>query len=191
VYNAYTYLHKDSLERSFLFEPDNVDGTLADNGANWLWIRWLVDHFAVDSVIGTDLTRTLDGAGAPGGQPLTGRANLEAATGASVPELLGQWQAANYLAGAPGGPPFSGRLRYSSWDLDSLFTTDFGAYPLVPDSTVSGTYTHAGTLRQGSGRHLRVIRPPSSGPVDVTLTDPSGDAIAASVAPRLTVVRIR
>lgn len=40
---------KDTLEVSPLTEPGNVDGTLADIGANWLFVRWLADHFSTDS----------------------------------------------------------------------------------------------------------------------------------------------
>lgn len=191
VYNGESYLHKDTLEASFLFEPDNVDGDLAENGANWLWIRWLADHFAVDTILGRDLTRVLDGADQPGGRSLVGQANLEAATGQSMPVLLGQWQLANYLASVPGFSEPTGRLRYKSWDLDGLFVDNFGAYPLQPDSTTTGSYLHTGVLRQGSGRHLRVIQPASAAGVVLQVSDLNGDALSATVVPRIAVVRVR
>ncbi|MGH7735191.1 MAG: hypothetical protein ACREOE_16265, partial [Gemmatimonadales bacterium] len=191
VYNAESYLHKDTLEASFLFEPDNVDGDLAENGANWLWIRWLTDHFAADSILGRDFTRVLDGADQPGGRSLVGQTNLEAATGQSMPVLLGQWQLANYLASVPTFSEPTGRLRYKSWDLDALFVNNFGAYPLQPDSTATGSYLHTGVLRQGSGRHLRVIQPGSGSGVVLQVSDLNGAVLGAAVVPRIAVVRIR
>lgn len=190
VYNAESYLHKDTLEASFVFEPDNIDGDLAENGANWLWVRWLTDHFATDTILGRDFTRVLDGADQPGGRSLVGQANLEAATGQSMPVLLGQWQMANYLASVPTFTEPTGRLRYKSWDLDGLFVNNFGAYPLQPDST-TGSYLHSGVLRQGSGRHLRVIQPGSGAGVVLQLSDPNGAPLGAAVVPRIAVVRIR
>src|SRR5262249_44450926 len=45
VENAYDYLNDP--ESSFLIEPGNSTGTLAERGANWLFVRWLADHFAL------------------------------------------------------------------------------------------------------------------------------------------------
>ena len=43
----------------FLIEPGNSNGTLAERGGNWLFVRWLADHFASTQPTGTELTRAL------------------------------------------------------------------------------------------------------------------------------------
>jgi hypothetical protein len=55
--NAYEYL--DDTESNFLVEPGNSTGTLGERGANWLFVRWLADHFAATQPAGTELTRAL------------------------------------------------------------------------------------------------------------------------------------
>jgi len=189
--NGFEYLQKDTLEASPLIEPASAaDGTLPEDGANWLFLRWLADHFSADTLLGTSLTRALDGADSPSGTALTGSANVSATTGADFPALVGQWQLANYLTAVPGFSEPTGRLHYFTWDLLSLFTTNFGAYPLQPDSLVTGTYSHSGTLVPGSGRHLLVIQPPSSPEVDVQLGAPSGTGVDPTLVPRVAVVRV-
>ncbi|MFI5210346.1 MAG: hypothetical protein ACHQ2E_07880 [Gemmatimonadales bacterium] len=189
--NAFEYLDKNTLEASPLIEADNIDGTLAQNGANWLVVRWLADHFATDSILGTNLTRALDGADNPGGTVLTGSTNVATITGADFSTLIGEWQLANYLTAVPGFVESSGRLRYKSVNLASIFITAAGYYPLQPDSLASGSYVHSGILRQGSGRHLLIGQPPSGPGVDVALTDPTGAGLGTTLIARIAVARIR
>lgn len=191
VENAFEYLHKDTLEASPLIEPGNVDGTLPENGANWLFVRWLADHFATDTALGTSLTRALDGADSPAGTGLTGSTNVSTVTQAGFPDLLGEWQLANYLTALSGFSEPTGRLHYRSWDFGRVFPATFGSYPLRPDSLVTGSYTHTGVLRPGSGRHLLVIQPPSSPEVDVLLTSPAADGVSATLVPRIAVARVQ
>jgi hypothetical protein len=191
IQNAFEYLHKDTLEVSPLIEPGNVDGTLPENGANWLFVRWLSDHFSADSVLGTSLTRSLDGADSPGGVGVTGAANVRAATGTDFSVLVSEWQMANYLTARAGFSDPTGRLRYTSWDLASVFGATFGGgFPLQPDSLTTQPYTHLGTLVPGSGRHLRVIQSGTSSEVDVLLTSPTGSAVAGMMVPRIGIVRL-
>ena len=63
--NAFAYL--ESTEDFFLIEPGSSNGSLEERGANWLFVRWLADHFATDSVLGTDLTRRLVATSSVGG----------------------------------------------------------------------------------------------------------------------------
>jgi hypothetical protein len=192
IVNAFTYLHKDTLEMSPLIEPGNVDGTLPDNGANWLFIRWLADHFSADSVLGTQLTRRLDGADSPAGIAVTGATNVDQATGSDFSSEVSQWQLANYLTSISGFPDPSGRLRYTSWDFASVFPATFGeGYPLQPDSVTTGPYQHSGMLLPGSGRHLRVIQSGPGAEVDVLLASPTGTQVDASMVPRIAVARVR
>jgi hypothetical protein len=191
VSNAFDYLHKDTLEASPLIEPGNIDGTLAENGANWLFVRWLADHFASDTVLGTSLTRALDGADSPMGTGRTGTTNVRAVVGTDFPTLVSEWQSANYLTAVPGFTEPTARLRYRSWDFRSVFTATFGSYPLQPDSLASVPYSHVGVLRPGSGRHLRVVQEPSDSGVQVLLSSPTGDGVSPSVVARIAVTRVR
>jgi hypothetical protein len=190
--NAFQYLHKDTLDVVPLIEPGNAsDGTLSEDGANWLFIRWLADHFATDSLLGTSLTRSLDGADSPTGTGLTGSINVATVTGVDFPSLVAEWQMANYLTAVSGFTESTGRLRYRSWDLRSVFTDKFGSYPLQPDSVGTAAYSHTGVLRGGSGRHLIVAEAPSGPAVDVTFTDTKSGTVNSSIVPRFGVARIR
>jgi hypothetical protein len=189
--NAFEYLHKDTLDAVPLIEPGNAsDGTLSEDGANWLFIRWLADHFASDSVLGTSLTRSLDGADSPTGTGLTGSINVASVTAVDFPTLVSEWQMANYLTAVPGFTESTARLRYRSWDLRSVFTRKFGGYPLHPDSLGAATYSHSGTLREGSGHHLLVAQGASGAALDVTFTDTKGGVVSANMVPRFGVARI-
>ena len=188
--NAFQYLNKGVLEMSPLIEPGDVDGTLADNGANWLFIRWLADHFATDSIIGTSLTRALDGADSPAGTTLVGDGNAAVTTGADFPTLVSEWQLANYLTSVAGFTEPTARLRFKSWNLPAAFAPQ-GAYPLQPDSVTTTGYTHSGTLRAGSGRHLRVIQAANGPAVTIAFDGTVGAAVSPTVIPRFAVARVR
>jgi hypothetical protein len=183
---------KDTLDAVPLIEPANgADGTLSEDGANWLFVRWLADHFASDSILGTSLTRALDGADSPSGTGLTGSINVSSVTTVDFPTLVGEWQMANYLTAVPGFTEPTARLRYKSWNLRSVFTTNFGSYPLRPDSvTASAAFAHSGLLHPGSGRHLRVIQNASNPAVGIAFSDTNGRAVSANVVPRFGVARI-
>lgn len=178
-------------EAHFLITPSSSTGTLEERGANWLFVRWLADHYATDS-LGTSLTRQLVGT------TLLGSANVQAATGAPMSELVPLWQLSNYLDNLPGFTPGDPRLQYPSWDFRYVYDTLNAQrpdlvpreYPLRPDST-TGAYSRTGTLRGGSGRHLRVLQAANAGAVDVVLARKSGDAFPDDRGVRFGVVRIR
>jgi hypothetical protein len=181
--NAFEYLAMP--EDHFLIEPSSSTGELPERGANWLFVRWLADHFAADSIKGTQLTRSLDQTN------LTGSANVEAQTGEDFSKLVGQWQLANYLDDLPGFAEATGRLRYKSWNFRQLAIAEGVAYPLVPDSTDGVDYTHSGVLRAGSGQHIRIVQEPGSPAVDLAVTTPSGAALPATIQARMALVRVR
>jgi hypothetical protein len=180
--NAFDYL--SSPEDFFLIEPGSSTGKLEERGANWLFVRWLADHFAADTILGTELTRQLLATNQ------VGSANVSARTGVDFSTLVGQWQLANYLTGLPGFAATSDRLRYKSWNFRAVADSNGIPYPLVPDVTNGSGYTHTGVLRAGSGRHIRVVQAAGAGPVDMQLTDPTGTAVSSSVTPRVALVRI-
>jgi hypothetical protein len=181
--NAFEYLA--SPEDFFLIEPGSSTGALEERGANWLFVRWLADHFATDTVLGTDFTRRLDATAQTGG------ANVEAQTGEDFSKLVGEWQLANYLDDLPGFAEPTARLRYRSWNFRQEANAVGIPYPLVPDSTSGVGYTHSGVLRAGSGRHIRVVQAPGAGSVDLTLTDQAGAALPSTLEPRIALVRVR
>jgi hypothetical protein len=181
--NAFEYLA--SPEDFFLIEPGTSTGKLEERGANWLFVRWLADHFATDTVLGTDLTRRLDATAQTGG------ANVEAQTGEDFSKLVGEWQLANYLDDLPGFAEPTARLRYRSWNFRQQAAAIGIPYPLVPDSTSGVGYTHSGELRAGSGRHIRVVQVPGASGVDLTLTTPTGTALSSTLEPRIALVRVR
>ena len=189
VDNAYEYLRDP--EESYLVEPSSSTGTLEERGANWLFVRWLVDHFSVDT-LGTGFTRALVGTSR------IGAANVAATTGVAFSTLVPEWQMANYLDDLPGFTPANARLQYRSWNFRTTYQSLNAQapssypvpYPLTPDST-RGNYVRRGTLRGGSGRHLRVIQAAAAESVTLQLTDSLGVALTATTAPRIGVVRVR
>jgi hypothetical protein len=183
VSNAFEYLA--SPEDFFLIEPGNSTGQLEERGANWLFVRWLADHFASDTTLGTDFTRKLLATSQ------TGSANVEGHTGEDFSKLVGEWQLANYLDDLPGFTEPTGRLRYKSWNFRDLANSASIQYPLVPDSTDGVDYLHSGVLRAGSGRHVRVVQAPGAGSVDLKLTTPTGSALSTTIDPRIALVRVR
>ncbi len=191
IRNAFDYLLQPAS--SYLVEPGTSSGTLAERGANWLFVRWLADRSPSDSALGTDITRALDGADQPGGVSNTGAANVTPAAqqfepGATFPTLVGQWHLANYLEADSGFTDPSGFLRYRSWDLRAAFNQVLpGPYPLRPDSSNGQAYAVRGTLRGGSGSYLRIVQPAGAAAVAVGLQT----ANAVPLIPRFAVVRIR
>jgi hypothetical protein len=190
IANAYEYLN--DTESNFLIEPGNSTGTLAERGANWLFVRWLADHFSATQPIATEFTRNIVQTNR------TGVANVEAVTQDDFTTLVSQWQLANYLDNLPGYTPGSDRLQYTSTDFRTLYQLAFDqglfdkAYPLTPDVMGSSDYDHSGTLRGGSGRHLDIVQDPSAGEITVKLTGSDGSTVLpTSVRPRAVLARIR
>lgn len=190
--NARDYFN--SPESYALVESGASSGTLPERGANWLFVRWLADQSPTDSVLGTDITRRLNGADGPGGLTTTGGQNVLAAVasfqpGISFSTLVGQWHLANYAESRGGFTDPSGRLRYRSWDLAAAFDALFPAptYPLLPDSADGSDYARGGILRGGSGAYLRVVQGPDGAAVALGLSVKN----SGGVEPRYAVVRLR
>jgi hypothetical protein len=191
IHNAFDYLLQPAS--NYLVEPGSSSGTLAERGANWLFVRWLADRSPTDSLLGTDITRALEGADQPGGLAITGGVNVSQAAqlfeaGTSFPTLAGQWHLANYLDAIAAFTDPSGLLRYRSWDLKAAFGQVVpGPYPLRPDSSSGQAYAVRGTLRGGSGSYLRIVQPAGAAAVAVGLQTMN----TVALAPRFAVVRIR
>ena len=183
--NAYAYM--ESPEDFFLIEPGNSNGTLEERGANWLFVRWLADHFAGDSVLGTDLTRRLVATS------LVGAANVVTQTGVPFSVLVPEWQMTNYLDNLPGFNQPASRLRYKSWNFRQVFPDSLQqGFPLVPDNTSGPGYSATGVLRAGSGRQVLVTQAGGAAAVDLVLSAPSGtEGVSPTVDARVGLVRIR
>jgi hypothetical protein len=183
IFNAFHYLA--SPEDFFLIEPGSSTGELEERGANWLFVRWLADHFATDSILGTSFTNAVVATNQ------VGSANVAARTGVDFSTLVGEWQLANYLDDLPGFAAPSDRLRYKSWNFRQVAASMGQTYPLQPDSTDGVSYEHTGTLRAGSGKHILVVQPPGAGPVDLLVEGDAGIALPTVIQPRIALVRIR
>ena len=182
--NGFEYLA--SPEDHFLIEPGSSSAELAERGANWLFVRWLVDHFANDTLLGTDLTRRLVATRA------VGATNVETQTGTGFDVLVPEWQMTNYLDDLPAYQQVSSRLRYKTWNFRGAADSLGQAFPLAPDLTAGPGYSHSSVLRAGSGRHVLVTQPEGASAVDLRLTAPSGEEpVSSSASPRIGLVRIR
>jgi hypothetical protein len=190
--NAQRYL-SDPVSH-YLVGPDRVPIPLEEYGASWLFVRWVLDHYADTPEVGTDLTRALDQT------DQTGMTNLERVTGKSFSSLVMNWQLANYLDDLPGFTPADPLQQYTSWNFRatyaSLHAQDPGtfpsAFPLEPSTAPDGAFDESSTLFAGSGRHLLVEQSASGPEVSLKLTGTDGStALSASVAPFVGVVRIR
>ncbi len=185
--NAFEYLRDP--QQTHLIAPTRPGGPLAERGAAWLFVSWLTDHFAADTLRGTDLTRKLLQT------TNTGAQNVAAATGVPFATLAGQWHLANYVENLPGFPQ-QGRLRYRSFDLRDLFGRNFPQvfsrpYPLVPPVS-TGQINRPGPLKGGSGAHLLVVVPENGEGITVRVSGASDVArVPAVLEPRMAVVRIR
>ena len=190
--NAYSYL--TNPEASALIESDQSTGTLTERGANWLMVKWLANQFGTtppDSthfiVPSTGFTLNLENT------TLLGAANVAQQSGQPFSDLVTYWQTANYLDDLPGFTPLNPRLQYVGFNLRAALAQlgKTPAFPLVPDSTKTGAYTHAGTLHQGSGRHVRIIQVAGASGVQFKLSGAAGGAISPTLAARVGLVRIR
>jgi hypothetical protein len=181
--NAYNYLNNP--EATFLIEPGNSTGTLEERGANWLFVRWFLDQFAIDTVLGTDMTRQLDQTNSHG------FANVAALSGQDFPTLVTEWQLANFLEGDTQfvQDATTALFRYKTWNFRGIFSNPLNnfpkPYPLTP-TLVTSSIIHSGTLRGGSGFHMRVQRAPADTAFNLKL-----QVTSATVQPRIGVVRVK
>jgi hypothetical protein len=183
VDNAYNYLEQPSS--AYLVTPGNSFGTLAERGANWLFVRWLADQFDPGDTLGTTFTRALVQTARVGSD------NVTTVTGRPFAELVGAWQLANYLDDLPDFVPLDGELRYTTVNLRSTLKAVSPFYPLRPDSVAGTGYARSGVLRAGSGLHVRVVQPAQGIVVRMRLLAPDATALDPLLAGRIAVARVR
>jgi hypothetical protein len=184
--NAYDFMANP--EATFLVAGDDDGPTLEGRGAAWLFLRWVADQFATDTVRGTEITRALIN-GAP-----TGALNVATATGVPFTTLVGQWLSSLWVDDLPGFPA-TDRLGYRTWNFRAVFAANSPGtfpkpYPLDP-TVASGPLQVSGTLRGGSGRFVLVGVAAGGLPVEVLLTGAGGAAPTTALMARLAVVRTK
>jgi len=184
LYDAYHYL--SAPDSAFLLIPDD-DGNLAEVGACWLFVRYLMDQY------GGQLAGGLVQTGA------VGAANVTAQTGQPFPTLVSRWALANWVSDLPGfsAPP---ELHYSSWQFRATFQELYATYgpphfdipfPLVPVVAAGNAVSVSGWLRAGSGAYSRIVQAPQGAAFTVFASADGAHTIAPAAVPRLAVIRIR
>jgi hypothetical protein len=190
--NAYNYLLNP--EAVALIESDQSTGSLTERGANWLMVKWLGNQFGTTTpdsahflVPSTRFTLNLENTTA------VGAANVAQVSGVAFTDLVTYWQAANYLDDLPGFTPTNPRLQYVGFNLRAALAQlkRSPSFPLVPDSTLTGTFSHVGTLHQGSAHHVRIVQSAGAPGVQFKLSGLAGSAISPTLVPRVGLVRIR
>ena len=185
--DAYDYL--DSTSTHFLLPTAGI-GTLAERGAAWLFVRYVVDKYSAGSTMANwdTLTRSLVGTSQTGAQ------NITAVTGAPFAKVVGRWALANYVTDRGGAPP---ELQYDSWNLHSVYAALHNAnvfrkpYPLVPDSAAGRDVIFTGTLRAGSGIYFLATQPAGDPGFAISFTASNGSKITPAFLPRLNVMRLQ
>jgi hypothetical protein len=180
LYNLYQYL--EAPEQHYLLTT--TDQSLADVGAGWMFVRYLVDQN------GTGITAKLVQT------PLTGTANVAAQTGLPFATLDERWALAGWVSDLPGFTP-PGELRYTTYSWRQLFDdvyTVFPQYfprpfPLVPTLATPGTLDVTGSLRAGSGVYLLVHQGPNGG-ADTLHVNTGAAPLPAALVPQFAVIRL-
>jgi hypothetical protein len=191
VYDAYQYL--SATGNAPLLIPID-QGTLAEIGASWLFVRYLVDQYG--ATLPSKLVRTT----------LSGSANVAAQTGLPFTTTVTRWALANWVSDLPGfatpaeltyasaSGVYSWRFRTRTFpSLNTQDPTHFPLpYPLVPAQSAGTAVSVTGWIRSGSGVYARALQDPSA-PGFALLLSPSGAAgpFPTNVAARLNVIRIR
>ena len=184
MYDAYQYLSATGGS-PLLIQFDQ--GTLAEIGASWLFVRYLVDQF------GDSLPHKL------AGTTLVGAANVATQTGQSFATSVTRWALANWVSDLPGftAPP---ELRYTTWrfrtrtfsSLHAHDPTDFPRpYPLVPSASAGTAVNLSGTLRSGSGLYHEAFQGPGAGAYTLRFGGATSASLPAAVVPRLSVIRLQ
>ena len=193
LYNAGQYF--TAPQSHFLVDTAGIGG-LAERGAYWLFVHYLIDQFAQDtSLVQADaFTQTLD-------QTLaTGVTNVQNASGGTpFATLVERWALANYVSDLPGfvTPP---ELKYKVWAFRTAYPrlrsrcnngSIPAAFPLVPGVGAGGAVNLSGFLHAGSGTYYRAQQSAGAAGFTLLFSDAMGGALQPSVVPRLNVIRIQ
>jgi hypothetical protein len=191
LYNAYQYL--DSTDKHFLLPTAGI-GSLAERGAAWLFVRYLVDQYAGDTTVTSwnaftrQMLATAD----------VGATNIANRTGSTFSDVVTRWAIANWVSDLPGflAPNV---LKYNSWKFRttyaSLHAQDAGnfpkPFPLTPTTSAGRAVNLTGTLRGGSGIYHRAFQAPSAPGFTLLFGTGSSGPLDPTLVPRLNVIRVR
>ncbi len=196
LYNSGQYFEKP--EGSFLVDTAGIGG-LANRGAYWLFVRYVVDQFSADTSIPFDdaFTRTLED------PARTGATNLTHATSTPFATLVGRWVLANYVSDLPGFAAPS-TLQYAKWRFRSDYPTISNrcavnatvtgipaAFPLTPSSSAGSAVSLSGMLRSGSGPYTIAQQPAGAPGFTLLFSTGTGTALRTTLVPRLNVLRLQ
>jgi hypothetical protein len=195
LFNAYQYL--DSTQKHFLLATEGI-GSLAERGAAWLFVRFIVDRFSggTSTAQWNTFTRGMLETSA------TGAENVANATGLPFDTVVTRWALVNWVSGL-NAPGFTAptALRYDSWDFRttyaSLYAQDVAhvnfkkPFPLTPTQSTGRSVSLSGTLRAGSGVYHRVVQPGDERGFTLHFTTSGGGLLNNALVPRLSVIRIQ
>jgi len=191
LYNAYQYL--DSTGSHFLLPRSGI-GSLAERGAAWLFVRYMVDRYSSGTTIPAwnAFTRQLLLT------PNTGAANVAAVTGGPFETVVTRWALANWVSDLPGFTA-PAELTYDTWafrttyaSLNAQDTINFKKpYPLTPTQSAGRFINLTGTLRAGSGVYHRATQPAFAPGFTVLFSTAGGGPLSPALTPRLNVIRIK
>ncbi len=183
LYNAFIWM-TNPVANAMVSET--APGTLEERGAEWLFLRYVVDQFGDATTLALEQTAQL------------GASNLEAVTGTTFRTLLGRWALAVYLTDLPGfiAPP---SLSYTYWSFRNAFASLHAtnpqnfpkAFPLNPDSGQGIAVATAGTLHAGSAAYVLATQLASASGFQLTLRGPNGGQFPVTAVPQLAIARIR
>jgi hypothetical protein len=186
--NAYNFL--DTTGHHFLLVTAGI-GTLAERGAAWMFVRYVVDRYAAGGTMAdwNTLTRSLESTHD------TGALNIANRTGNPFATIVSRWALTLYLTDQGVAP----ELTFNSWNYHAVFSslhTQAGptfpkVYPLVPRISAGRSVDTTGTLRAGSGIYFLIPQPAGDPGFTLSFTAPSGSVIGASLVPRLNVIRLQ
>src|SRR2546422_775354 len=198
LYNSAQYF--TAPHNFFLVDTAGIGG-LANRGAYWLFVRYLVDQYGPTLGSSDSVTRRLDGTA------LIGAANVSnAAGGTAFPTVLAHWGLANYVSdlSLPGfiAPP---ELRYTTWKFRTDYQTmktacaAFGLntsslpsqLPLVPPVLDATSAQVSGMLHAGSGSYSRLQHAAGTPGFTLLFSNSAGGALRTTLVPRLNVIRIQ
>jgi hypothetical protein len=168
--------------RDYLSAPGEVsllgssgEGTLAERGAGWLFLRYLEAQHG-----GTDLLRALTLS------TRSGQENVEAATSRAWIDVFSDWSVAVFTDGLAGFD--SGRLHYPDVELRALLSSQQSPFPLAP-RPLPEEPTLAGERLGGSAEYY-LLDSRGAGSVALQLTGRSGETPSGEARLILRVVRI-
>ena len=191
LYNGYQFL--DSTKGHFLLPTAGI-GSLAERGAAWLFVRFLVDQYAADTTVASWNTFTRQMVATSD----VGAANIANRTGDTFTGVVTRWAMANWVSDLPAFPT-PNLLKYRSWSFRatyaSLHTQDAGnfpkVFPLDPTFSAGRAVNLTGTLHAGSGTYHRALQAPSAPGFTLLFGTSSGGPLDPTLVPRLNVIRIR